>query len=90
MPKPRNNFLEQIKRAREAKVEPEPTPDPEPEWTPTTPELRVQVLEDRLAERDAEVERVRARAEAAERRAASPDEERRRPTLFRRTRRYWK
>jgi hypothetical protein len=95
MTKRKNNYLEQLQRRRQEAKAPAVeegaslAPEQEPEWEPETPEVRVQVLEDRLAERDAQLAIEQERRRAAERKV-----ERSHPaafgTIFKRNRPYFK
>jgi hypothetical protein len=77
MPKPRNNFLEQIRRAQEAKAEPSPTPGPEPEeWEPSTPEVAAEVYKDQRDDARTQLTQERERRRAAERRVDSLEQPR--------------
>ena len=50
----KNQFKEALDAKREALASTANHPNPEPEWEPDTPELRAEVLADRLEEREAE------------------------------------
>jgi hypothetical protein len=77
MTRKRNNFLEQVKRAQEAKGEPEPTPEPEPEeWEPETLEVAAEVYKDQRDEARTQLVKEQERRRAAERRAESLEEPR--------------
>ena len=49
----KNRFKQALDAKREALASAAKQPKPEPEWEPETPELRAEVLADRLEERDA-------------------------------------
>jgi hypothetical protein len=51
----KNQFKEALNAKREALATAAKQPKQEEEWEPETPELRAEVLSDRLAERDAEL-----------------------------------
>jgi hypothetical protein len=56
--KPRNGFLENLRRKQEAATAPEPEA-PRPEKLPSDPEVRAEYLSDELAEVRQELERER-------------------------------
>jgi hypothetical protein len=62
-----NQFREALDAKREALRRAANQPKPEQEWEPETPELRAEVLADRLQERDAELAKEQERRRAAER-----------------------
>jgi len=57
----KNQFREALDAKREALASAANRPKPEPEWEPETPELRAEVLADRLQERDAELAKEQGR-----------------------------
>ena len=63
----KNQFGEALDTKRETLASAAKQPKPEPEWEPETPELRAEVLADRLEERDAELAKEQQRRRAAER-----------------------
>jgi hypothetical protein len=63
----KNQFKEALAAKREALTRAANKPKPEPEWEPETPELRAEVLADRLEEREAEFAKEQERRRAAER-----------------------
>jgi len=63
----KNQFREALDAKREALTRAVNQPKSEQEWEPETPELRAEVLADRLQERDAELAKEQERRRAAER-----------------------
>jgi hypothetical protein len=63
MKRRKNQFREALDAKREAltRAANQPKPEQEAEWEPETPELRVEVLADRLQERDAELAKEQER-----------------------------
>jgi hypothetical protein len=57
----KKQFREALDAKREALASAANEPKPEPGWEPETPELRTEVLSDRLAERDAELAKEQER-----------------------------
>jgi hypothetical protein len=59
----KNQFREALDAKREAlaRAANEPKQKAEPEWEPETPELRAEVLADRLVERDADLAKEQER-----------------------------
>jgi hypothetical protein len=57
----KNQFREALEAKREALANAANQPKPEPDWEPETPELRAEVLSDRLEEREAELAKERER-----------------------------
>jgi hypothetical protein len=59
----KNQFKEALdaKRVALASAAKQPKPEKQLEWEPATPELRAEVLADRLAEREAELAKERER-----------------------------
>ena len=69
MKRRKNQFREALDAKREAltRAANEPEPEKQPEWEPETPELRAEVLADRLEEREAELAKEQERRRADER-----------------------
>ena len=65
----KNQFREALDAKREAlaSAAKQPKQEPEPEWEPEIPELRAEVLADRLEERETEFAKEQERRRAAER-----------------------
>ncbi len=57
----KNQFREALDAKREALTRAANQPKPDQEWEPETPELRAEVLADRLQERDAELAKEQGR-----------------------------
>ena len=57
----KNQFREALDAKRETLARAENEPKPEPEWERETPELRAEVLADRLEEREAELAKEQGR-----------------------------
>jgi hypothetical protein len=57
----KNQFREALDAKREALASAAKLPKPELEWEPETPDLRAEVLADRLAEREAELAKEQGR-----------------------------
>jgi hypothetical protein len=57
----KNQFREALDAKREAPASAAKQPKPELEWEPETPDLRAEVLADRLAEREAELAKEQGR-----------------------------
>jgi hypothetical protein len=59
----KNQFREALNAKREAltRAANEPKPEKQPEWEPETPELRAEVLADRLEEREADLAKEQER-----------------------------
>ena len=65
----KNRFKQALDAKRETltSAAKQPKQEPEPEWEPETPELRAEVLADRLEEQEAELAKEQERRRAAER-----------------------